>query len=99
MSFESLTPPPQNERRPEPRVVFSQTAGPTSEPVSASDLRAHAHLDDNDDTAALGRLLVPAPPRVLTMHAVSTDVGNVRNHGPHLIDPIPADEVIGGLAG
>ena len=54
---------------------------------------------DNDDTAALGRLLVPAPPRVLTMHAVSTDVGNVRNHGPHLIDPIPADEVIGGLAG
>lgn len=60
MSFESLTPPPQNERRPEPRIVFSQTAGPTSEPVSASDLRAHAHLDDNDDTAALERLIIGA---------------------------------------
>ncbi len=33
-------------------------------------------------------LLVPAPSEVLTMHPVSTEVNNVRNQGPHLIDPV-----------
>lgn len=45
----------------------------------------------NDDLAGLGRLLVPAPPRIITMHPVSTDVGNVRNRGAHLLDPVDPD--------
>lgn len=42
----------------------------------------------NADVDALGALLVPAPPEIITMHPVSTDVGNVRNRGAHLTDPI-----------
>jgi len=53
---------------------------------------------DYHDVAALGSLLVPAPPQLLTVHPVSTDVGNVNNRGPHLIDPLPADRVLGGDA-
>ena len=36
----------------------------------------------------LGRLLVPAPDRLITMHPVSTDVNNVRNKGEHLADEV-----------
>lgn len=42
----------------------------------------------NDDLVSLGRLLVPAASDVLTMHAVSSDVNNVRNKGAHLIEPV-----------
>jgi putative SOS response-associated peptidase YedK len=42
----------------------------------------------NNDTEALGRLLVPAPNELLTLHPVSVEVNNVRNGGAHLIDPI-----------
>lgn len=42
----------------------------------------------NHDLVSLGELLVPAPNDLLTMHPVSTAVGNVRNKGPELIDPI-----------
>ena len=42
----------------------------------------------NDDVEALEGLLVPAPAQVLTMRPVSTQVNNVRNQGPHLIDPV-----------
>lgn len=46
-------------------------------------------LDSTDtDLEALGGLLAPAPPQLLTMHPVSTDVGNVRNEGAHLVDPV-----------
>ncbi|MBK9178254.1 MAG: SOS response-associated peptidase [Acidimicrobiales bacterium] len=49
-----------------------------------------AWLDpDNHDTAALGRLLVPAPPELLLLTPVSTAVNNVRNEGPELIEPDP----------
>jgi putative SOS response-associated peptidase YedK len=44
--------------------------------------------EDNDDLDTLGKLLVPAPPRVIELHPVSTDVNNVRNKGRHLIDPV-----------
>jgi putative SOS response-associated peptidase YedK len=44
---------------------------------------------DNDDLETLGRLLVPAPPTLLTLRPVSTEVNNVRNKGPELIDPVP----------
>ncbi|QYG92954.1 SOS response-associated peptidase [Iamia sp. SCSIO 61187] len=54
-----------------------------------------AWLDpENDDIDTLGRLLVPAPPSLITMHPVSTDVGNVRNQGPHLIEAIPAEATV-----
>ena len=42
----------------------------------------------NDDIEALGRLLVPAPAQLITMHPVSIEVSNVRNKGPHLTEPI-----------
>ncbi|MCU1356130.1 MAG: hypothetical protein JWM89_1548 [Acidimicrobiales bacterium] len=42
----------------------------------------------DDDIEALGKLLVPAPAGLLTMHPVATDVGNVRNNGPQLIEPV-----------
>jgi putative SOS response-associated peptidase YedK len=42
-----------------------------------------------DDLDLLGKLLVPAPPELITMHTVSTEVNNVRNNGGHLIDPAP----------
>ena len=41
----------------------------------------------NDDTEALGKLLVPAPARLLTARPVSTAVNSERNDGPALIDP------------
>ena len=44
---------------------------------------------DNTDVETLGRLLVPAPPEIITMHPVSTEVGNVRNRGSHLTEPVP----------
>jgi putative SOS response-associated peptidase YedK len=43
------------------------------------------------DPDALGRLLVPAPPEIITFHPVSTEVNNVRNKGPHLIDEVVPD--------
>jgi putative SOS response-associated peptidase YedK len=41
----------------------------------------------NHDVEALGRLLVGCPDDLLTMHAVSTDVNNVRNNRADLIAP------------
>lgn len=41
----------------------------------------------NRDVHALQHLLVPAANDVLTMHAVSTAVNNVRNKGPELVLP------------
>lgn len=46
-------------------------------------------LDPEDhDTEALGKLLVPAPPELITFHAVSTEVNSARNKGEHLTDEI-----------
>ncbi|MEO6122576.1 MAG: SOS response-associated peptidase [Ilumatobacteraceae bacterium] len=41
-----------------------------------------------DDVEALKQLLVPAPDNLLTMHKVSTEVNNVRNRGPELIEAV-----------
>jgi putative SOS response-associated peptidase YedK len=49
---------------------------------------------DNDDIDTLGKLLVPAPASLITMHPVGTGVGNVRNNGPQLVEEIPPDEVL-----
>ena len=48
-----------------------------------------------DDLAALGRLLVPAPPSLVTLYEVNSDVNNVRNQGPHLIDPAAPETLFG----
>jgi putative SOS response-associated peptidase YedK len=40
----------------------------------------------NDDVETLGKLLVPAPPQVITAYTVSTEVNMVRNKGPELIE-------------
>ncbi len=45
----------------------------------------------NDDVEALQALMVPAPNELIDMHPVSTEVNNVRNRGPHLLDPIEPD--------
>lgn len=49
---------------------------------------------DNHDKEALTRLLEPAPEDYLEMYPVSTDVGNTRNNGARLIEPIDSADVI-----
>ena len=44
--------------------------------------------EDNADLDTLGRLLVPAPPEILTLRPVSTEVNNVRNKGAQLIERV-----------
>jgi putative SOS response-associated peptidase YedK len=41
---------------------------------------------DQQDLELLGRLLVPAPPQLITLRPISTQVNNVRNDGPELMD-------------
>jgi putative SOS response-associated peptidase YedK len=49
-------------------------------------------LDEgNDDIDTLGKLLVPAPSRIITTHPVSTEVNVVRNKGPELIAEVDPD--------
>jgi putative SOS response-associated peptidase YedK len=45
-----------------------------------------------DDPDTLRSLLVPAAPGRLEAYPVSTSVNNVRNNGPELLEPIPAEE-------
>jgi len=45
------------------------------------------------DPASVRDLLVPARPGLLEAFPVSRAVNDVRNEGPHLIDPIPAEEL------
>lgn len=42
----------------------------------------------NHDIEAITGLLLPAPPELLTLRPVGTDVGNVRNNGPTLLDEV-----------
>ena len=44
-----------------------------------------------DDVEALRSLLVPAAQGRLAAYPVSTEVNNVRNDGPQLVQPLPAD--------
>lgn len=51
-------------------------------------------LDPADnDVARLRSLLVPAAPGRLVAFPVSKDVGNVRNDGAHLVDPLPMEDL------
>ena len=47
---------------------------------------------DNDDLESLQALLVPAPDDAIETRTVGTEVGNVRNNGPELIEPAPPVE-------
>jgi putative SOS response-associated peptidase YedK len=49
----------------------------------------------NDDIETLGKLLVPAPARLLEVHPVSTAVNNVRSTGAELVDPVDPDQLDG----
>jgi len=61
-------------------------------PLLVEPARYAAWLDPStDDPAALRALLVPAAPGRLDHWPVSPDVGNVRNDGPYLLEPLPAD--------
>lgn len=51
-------------------------------------------LDPTAPAATLLDLLTPAAPGRLEAYPVSTKVGNVRNNGPELLDPLPLDEVL-----
>jgi putative SOS response-associated peptidase YedK len=55
---------------------------------------------EQHDLELLGKLLVPAPADRITLHPVSTEVNNVRNDGPQLIEPIElaADGALGDAA-
>ena len=44
-----------------------------------------------DDPDRLRRVLVPAAPGRLTAYPVATTVNNVRNDGPELVEPLPAE--------
>ncbi|MFL6241217.1 MAG: SOS response-associated peptidase [Actinomycetes bacterium] len=46
-----------------------------------------------DDPAAVRDLLVPARPGLLEAYPVSRAVNDVRNEGPHLLEPIAAEEI------
>ncbi|MEX1365757.1 MAG: SOS response-associated peptidase [Nannocystaceae bacterium] len=45
---------------------------------------------EGQDPAMLGQLVRPAPEGTLRRHSVDKAVGNVRNDGPELIEPVPA---------
>lgn len=49
---------------------------------------------DNEDLDMLGRLLVPAPDDLLITTPVSTQVNNVRNNGPELLEPAPEEQTL-----
>jgi putative SOS response-associated peptidase YedK len=44
-----------------------------------------------DDPDLLRGLLVPAAPGLLTAYPVATTVSNVKNNGPELVEPLPAE--------
>ena len=57
-------------------------------PPSAWDTWLDPEVDDLD---TLGKLLVPAPPELITFHPVSTDVNNARSRGEELVEPVEID--------
>lgn len=49
---------------------------------------------DQHDPDLLGRFLVPAPPTLLELRPVSTEVNNVRTKGAHLVEPVEPAEAV-----
>jgi putative SOS response-associated peptidase YedK len=48
-----------------------------------------------EDLGVLHGLLVPAPASLITSYEVNNDVNNVRNQGPHLIEPAAPETLFG----
>jgi putative SOS response-associated peptidase YedK len=63
-------------------------------PLAVDPDRWAAWLDPETPKDSLLDLLVPAQQGNLEAYPVSTAVGNVRNNGPQLIDPLPLEEAI-----
>lgn len=62
-------------------------------PLMVTPDRYDAWLDPaHDDPESLRALLTPAAPGVLEAYPVSRAVSNVRNNGPHLLDPLPVEQ-------
>lgn len=86
------------DRDQEPVRTCTIITGAANEPMSAIHDRMPVILPPSawdtwldpsvQDTELLGRFLVPAPPELITFHAVSTEVNNARNQGAHLLDPV-----------
>lgn len=62
-------------------------------PLMVERERWHAWLDPT--TPGDTSLLVPAAPGRLEAYPVSTAVGNVRNNGPQLVEPLPVEPEVG----
>lgn len=72
-------------------TAANETMAPVHDRMPAILPRAHWHdwlHAENADVDHLHSLLVPAAHSVLTMSAVSAEVNNVRNNGPHLVEPV-----------
>jgi len=87
----------------EPLVTFTiLTTGPAEglaflhdrSPVILPTTSWDRWLDPAVDPATLASLLRPAPAGVVAAHPVSADVGNVRNKGPYLADPVDLDPAV-----
>ena len=64
-------------------------------PLLVERRRYAAWLDPSvSDRDSLLGLVVPAAPGRLEAYPVSTEVNNVRNNGPHLLDPIEAEDAV-----
>ncbi len=62
-------------------------------PMMVEPERWAAWLDPRTAADGLDGLLVPAAPGALEAYPVSVAVGNVRNNGPELLEPLPLEEV------
>ncbi len=63
-------------------------------PLAVDRERWSAWLDPETPKDSLLDLLVPAQQGNLEAFPVSTAVGNVRNNGPQLVEPLPLEEVV-----
>jgi len=63
-------------------------------PLAVDPDRWKAWLDPETPKDSLLDLLVPAQQGNLVAYPVSTAVGNVRNNGPELVEPLPLEEVL-----
>ena len=68
-------------------------------PLMVEPARWSQWLDPTQEQRSLLELLVPASPGRLEAYPVSTEVSNVRNNGPHLLDPLPLEDVPEDVAG
>ncbi len=66
-------------------------------PLMVEPDRWQSWLDPRTPKESLLGLLTPAAPGRLEAYPVSTLVGNVRNNGPELLDPLPLEDLPAGV--